>query len=87
MDERIKKAWLFGSWARNEAVAGSDIDVMIEYVHDAETSLFDEIEIQHKLSEKTGFHVDLVEKDMMKSFAKTTAETEKVLVYDRYSTD
>ncbi|MFO8054167.1 MAG: nucleotidyltransferase domain-containing protein [Bacteroidales bacterium] len=87
MDKRIKKAWLFGSWARNEAVAGSDIDLMIEYEHDSEISLFDEIEIQHQLSEETGFYVDLVEKDTIKPFAEATVEAEKVLIYNRYFSD
>jgi predicted nucleotidyltransferase len=48
---------LFGSVARNEAVPGSDVDVLVEF--DRPTGLFGLFRLQDRLSELLGCPVDL----------------------------
>jgi len=48
-EPRILHAWLFGSFARNNAHENSDIDVMVEMKVDKPYTLFDLFDIQHRL--------------------------------------
>jgi uncharacterized protein len=55
-------ASIFGSVARGDATADSDIDVLVELDPDAHVSLFDLSGIQRSLSEILGRKVDVVSK-------------------------
>lgn len=79
----IKKAWLFGSFARNEATYKSDIDLMIDVPSKSDFSLFDMFEIQHNLETALQRKVDIVMKDAIKPFALETAQYDLKLIYDR----
>lgn len=54
----VKKAALFGSTARGEETAGSDIDLLIEF--QGEKSLLDLVGLQMELQEQLRKKVDLV---------------------------
>lgn len=54
----VKKAALFGSFARGEAKKKSDIDLLIEFK--GKKSLFDLVGLKIELEESTGRSVDLV---------------------------
>ncbi|HSZ11092.1 MAG TPA: nucleotidyltransferase family protein [Rhizomicrobium sp.] len=56
----VKSAAVFGSVARNEGRAGSDIDIMVEFSRSP--GLLDFVKLQRELSEKFGRNVDLVTK-------------------------
>ncbi len=56
----VKKAKLFGSYARGENKPDSDLDLYIECRQG--TSLFDVFDLQNELEEKAGIKVDLVTK-------------------------
>jgi predicted nucleotidyltransferase len=56
----IKKAWLFGSFARKEDLPESDIDILIEVQNETEFTLFDISEIQEKLKLSINRRVDIV---------------------------
>ncbi|MDR0729022.1 MAG: nucleotidyltransferase domain-containing protein [Prevotellaceae bacterium] len=81
--EPVLRAWLFGSFARNEEVPGSDIDILVQFIPDAQLSLFDYGGIVYKLEESTGCRVDLVQEHMLKPFARLTVERDKKLIYER----
>ena len=56
---RIKRARLYGSRARGDNHAGSDVDVLIDY-GDAPFSLLDHVGLQQDLSEELRLPVDVV---------------------------
>jgi predicted nucleotidyltransferase len=84
--EPVLRAWLFGSHARGEATADSDIDIMVQFVPDANVSLFDYGGIVYALEENTGCRIDLVQENMLKPFARASAERDKKLIYERTTT-
>lgn len=55
----VKKAALFGSFARGEAKARSDVDLLIEYKR-KDKSLFDLVNLKTELEEILGRKVDIV---------------------------
>jgi predicted nucleotidyltransferase/DNA-binding Xre family transcriptional regulator len=79
----VDKAWVFGSYARNEQTAGSDLDIMIEIADKARCSLYDLIGIQHELEAQLHRKIDLVERGFLKPWAAERVEEEKILVYDK----
>ena len=44
----VVKAWLFGSFARGEETPESDVDILVEYDHNARISL---LTISHMMGE------------------------------------
>jgi len=55
----VKRASIFGSFARGEAKMKSDIDFLIEY-KTADKSLFDLVNLKFELEESLGRKVDIV---------------------------
>jgi predicted nucleotidyltransferase len=45
----VEKAWLFGSYARDEETVKSDIDIMVRFDKDAHITLFDYAGIMNDL--------------------------------------
>jgi len=73
-EPRILHAWLFGSFARDNAHENSDIDVMVEMKADKPYTLFDLFDIQHRLEKLLNRKVDLVEKDFIKPAASANVK-------------
>ena len=61
---KVKKAWLFGSFARKDDGPGSDIDLVIEVVDPF--SYFELAEVQHQLEQGLGRAVDVGFMDSLK---------------------
>lgn len=80
-DNRIREAWLFGSYARGEATPGSDIDVMVRFNDEKKISVFDLADITFRLEQQTNRKVDLVEKDCLLPFAYETAKNDLIKIY------
>ncbi len=59
-DKRILKAFLFGSFSRNEATDFSDIDILIKTDNRFSFTLFDLAEIAHKTEKVLGRKTDVV---------------------------
>ena len=79
----VLKAWLFGSYARDEQREDSDIDIMVVLDSQAHVGLFKlsgmRLELQDLLSKK----VDLVTEKGLLPFARQSAENDKILLYER----
>jgi predicted nucleotidyltransferase len=79
----IRKAWLFGSFARDEDDYKSDIDVMIEVPADSDFSLFDLAEIQYQLEKLIPKKMDVVMKDGVKPQIMERIKPDLKIVYER----
>src|SRR5688572_23467895 len=55
----VKRAAIFGSFARGEAKAKSDVDFLIEY-KSKNKSLFDLVDLKSELEESLGRKVDII---------------------------
>jgi predicted nucleotidyltransferase len=81
-DNRIRKAYIFGSYARGEENPGSDLDLMIEMHDDKPYSLKDLAEIRFNLENLLKIPVDLVEKGFIKPVPWLNVKNEIELIYD-----
>ena len=79
----VTKAWVFGSFARGEETAQSDLDLLVVYDHSMKLSLLDVVRYKLDLEKLIGREVDLVESGCLKPFAVPSAERDKYLVYER----
>jgi uncharacterized protein len=77
----IKKAAIFGSYARGEQTKKSDIDILIEY-RDDDKSLFDLIGLQMELEEKVKKKVDLGEYSTIRPRIKEKILKEQICIYE-----
>ncbi len=83
-DKPVKKVYLFGSFARGEAQAGSDIDLYLELDYQKNTGLafygwFEQ------LKELLNLEVDIVTTNSASPYIKPFIEKDKRLVYERLS--
>lgn len=79
----IVRAWVFGSFARGEENAESDLDLLVDYDKDAKLSLLTIVRYQLDLEKLIGREVDLVQNGFLKPFAQPSAERDKYLIYER----
>ena len=70
---------LFGSYATGHSTLRSDVDFLLTLKKNA--SLFDRVEVQLKLEEELGTHVDVVSPDMLHPYIKNDILKEKVDFY------
>lgn len=82
-DGRIRKAWLFGSFARGEDDYKSDIDLMIEVPADSKFSLFDLADIQHHLEKVIPKKVDIVMSGGVKPHIMERIKPDLKMIYER----
>ena len=61
----IRTLGVFGSFVRGEQQPTSDLDILVEF-DERPLSLFQFIELENRLSDLLGVHVDLVEKATLK---------------------
>lgn len=77
----VEKAWLFGSFARDEAKLDSDIDLLIKLKESAKIDLLDYIGISHDLEDLLGRNVDVVQYNMLAPEIQNAVDKEKVLIH------
>ena len=78
----VKKAYLFGSFARNEADEKNDVDILVELDHSQPIGLKlvrMHLDIQEMLQRK----VDLVSIKALSKFIQPYVEQDKVLIYEK----
>jgi uncharacterized protein len=72
---------LFGSTARNEAGAASDVDLLAAFDEAQSLSLLDMIGIENRLSDLLGQPVDMIEEGTLKPRAQQTVSREAVRAF------
>jgi len=77
----IEKAWLFGSFAREEEKFDSDIDLLIKLKKSANIDLLDYIGITHELEDLLKRNVDVVQYGTLNKNIEKKIYDEKVLIY------
>jgi len=76
----VKRAAIFGSYARGQENKNSDIDILIEYENDDEKSFFDVIGLKLELEKELKRKVDLVEYSMIHPRLKKQILKEQLVV-------
>lgn len=79
----VEKAWLFGSYVREEETADSDVDILVRYSPDAKPNLYKISNIICSLSKILNRKVDIVEDGCILPFAIDSVNKEKLLIYKR----
>ena len=77
----VLKAWLFGSFARGEQRADSDVDILI--VPDKMVGLFKLSGMKLELQDILHVRIDLVTEKGLLQFARETVDRDKILIYER----
>ena len=82
IDKPVNKIWLFDSYARGEAIATSDIDLLVDIEADANVGMsyysWNE-DLQELLHKK----VDVVRKGWENKYVRPFIEKDKVVVYEK----
>lgn len=78
----VKKAYVFGSYARNEANKDSDIDIMIELDYDQPIGM-KFFSFQPELESLLNMKVDLVTSDGLSKYIKPIIDNDKIMIYER----
>ena len=76
----IKRILVFGSYARNEATSGSDLDLIVEFPEG--TSLFDHVDIERELSESLNMKVDLISQNGISPYIKDQIMKEAIVIFE-----
>ena len=79
----VRKAFLFGSFVRNEELPESDIDILVELDEPAKMGLVKFISMQIDLEELFHKKVDLLEEGGVSKYLKPNIDREKKLVYEK----
>jgi predicted nucleotidyltransferase len=77
----VKRAYLFGSYARDEADKNSDIDILVELDFSAHIGL-GFIQMKFDLEELLRRKVDLVSEDGLSKYVKPYIDKDKILIYE-----
>ena len=76
----VKRAAIFGSYARGDEKKKSDVDILIEYKNDNNKSLLDFVGLKLELEKKLGKKVDLVEYCALRERIKHKVLSEQLLI-------
>src|SRR5258708_36576506 len=79
----VKKAFVFGSVARNEETSVSDIDLLVELDRHAKIGLVKFASLKYDLERILNKKVDLLAEGGVSKFLIPTIEREKKLIYER----
>ena len=78
----VLKAWLFGSFSRNEQRPDSDVDIIVLLDKSRPIGL-KFFGMWNDLEELLGRKVDLVSDGTLLPFAQQSADKDKILIYER----
>lgn len=81
-DKPVKKAYLFGSYARNEADRNSDIDILLELDYEKPIGM-KFFGYQAELENLLDMKVDLVTTDGLSKYVKPLIDKDRILIYER----
>ncbi|MBI1289296.1 MAG: nucleotidyltransferase [Flavobacteriales bacterium] len=78
----VKRAWLFGSFARGDQDESSDVDILIEVPREQIFTLFDLAEIQHVLQNQLNRKVDLAMTGALREAFKKNIAKDLQIIYE-----
>jgi predicted nucleotidyltransferase len=78
----VIKAYVFGSYSRNEAGQDSDLDILVDLDYSKHIGL-GFVTMQLDLEEKLQKKIDLVSSDGLSKHIKPFIDKDKVLIYER----
>lgn len=79
----VKKAWIFGSFARGEETPLSDIDLLVTYEDNARVSLLKQASMINELESLLDRSVDIVPEKLLRNNFKKSVNQDKKLIYER----
>ncbi len=80
-DKPVQRVQIFGSYARGEATAESDLDVLLSREPGSRMTLFDLMNFQDDLERRLGLRVDLG--TALSPFARPHIEPDLITVYEQ----
>lgn len=80
-NNKIGKAWLFGSFARNEETEDSDIDILFAFKKNQSFGFIEMTKIIDTLEAKLKRKVDLIKEDSLLSFVIDSVNKDKIQIY------
>ena len=81
-DQPVIKAYLFGSYSRNDADHDSDVDILVDLDYSKHIGL-GFVQMQSDLQQKLKKKIDLVSSKAVSKYLKPFIEQDKVLIYER----
>ena len=78
----VIKAYLFGSYSRNEADDNSDVDILVDLDYSTHIGL-GFVTMQSELQKKLQKKIDLVSSKAISTYLKPFIERDKLLIYER----
>jgi len=80
---KVKKAWLFGSYARGDHDISSDIDIIVHVPAKKSFTLFDLAEIKHQLEKLIPGKIDVVMQNAVSPEILKRITPELILIYEK----
>ncbi len=81
-DKPVNKIWLFGSYARGEAVDTSDVDILVDIEKDANLGM-SYFSWNDELVELFNKRVDVVSKGWENKYIQPYIDKDKMVVYEK----
>ena len=79
----VLKAWIFGSYSRNEQRPWSDVDILVQYDRSHPIGLLKIAGMKVDLEDLLNCEVDLVEDGTLRPWAVDSVNRDKKLIYER----
>lgn len=79
---KVKKVWLFGSFAMGENSASSDVDILIDVPPEIAFTLFDIAEVKEQLQKILNRNVDVIMLNGLTSGIKERVKNDMQLIYE-----
>ena len=79
----VVKAWLFGSYSRNEQRPWSDVDILVQYDRSRPIGLMKIAGMKVDLEDLLNCEVDLVEEGTLRPAVQKTANRDMKVIYER----
>jgi uncharacterized protein len=81
--EAVLRAYIFGSYARNEANEQSDVDILLELDYSKKIGL-GFVDMKFDIEDIVSAKVDLLTSNSLSPYLKPLVEKEMVLIYERH---
>ncbi|MGI4873493.1 MAG: nucleotidyltransferase family protein [Janthinobacterium lividum] len=80
-DKPVRRVEVFGSYARGEATAESDLDLLLSREPESKLTLFDLVDYQDELGSRLGLSIDIG--TALSPFARPHIEPDLITIYEQ----